>query len=137
MLQGYGVTIGLHGETSITKEITSSTFKTVPDAPVGSFELTLPEGQYPALHANGNLCATTKTVLVKRKVTVRRKGHKHTVTRRVRERVPGTLTMPTMFTAQNGMTIKQSTSIAVTGCAKHKTGGGSRRRHAKRHRKKK
>ncbi len=39
-----------------TTGITSSTFKTVPDAPVGSFELTLPEGKYSALAAHGNLC---------------------------------------------------------------------------------
>jgi hypothetical protein len=30
--------------------------ETVPDAPVGSFELTLPEGQFSALRANTNLC---------------------------------------------------------------------------------
>jgi hypothetical protein len=36
--------------------ITSSTFHTIPDAPVGSFELTLPQGKYSALAANGNLC---------------------------------------------------------------------------------
>src|SRR6185312_5072665 len=59
-LQGYGVTLYLHGETFINKAgITSSTFKTVPDAPVGSFVLTLPQGKYSALAANGNLCKTT------------------------------------------------------------------------------
>ncbi len=57
VLQGYGVTIDLVGTTFINKAgITSSTFKTVPDAPVGSFELTLPEGQYSALATNENLC---------------------------------------------------------------------------------
>ncbi len=57
VLQGYGVTIDLVGTTFIDKAgITSSTFKTVPDAPVGSFELTLPQGQFSALAANGNLC---------------------------------------------------------------------------------
>ena len=57
VLQGYGVTVDLVGTTFISKAgITSSTFKTVPDAPVGSFELTLPEGKYSALAANGNLC---------------------------------------------------------------------------------
>ena len=59
VLQGYGVTIDLVGSTFISKTgITSSTFKTVPDAPVGSFELTLPEGPYSALAANGNLCTS-------------------------------------------------------------------------------
>ena len=57
VLQGYGVTLDLTGSTFISKQgITSSTFKTVPDAPVGSFELNLPQGLYSALAANGNLC---------------------------------------------------------------------------------
>ena len=58
VLQGYGVTVHLVGSTNIDGEtgITSSTFKTVPDVPVGTFELTLPEGPYSALAANGNLC---------------------------------------------------------------------------------
>ncbi len=56
VLQGYGVTIDLVGSTFIKSGVTSSTFKTVPDAPVGSFELTLPEGKYSALTATGNLC---------------------------------------------------------------------------------
>jgi hypothetical protein len=91
VLQGYGFTIDLHGETFINKAgITSSTFHTIPDEPVGSFELTLPEGPYSALAANGDFC-TSK------------------------------LTMPTAFTAQNGDTIHQSTPISVTNCPKHKT----------------
>jgi hypothetical protein len=90
VLQGYGVTIDLVGDTFISKTgVTSSTFKTVPDAPVGSFELTLPEGKYSALAANGNLC-TSK------------------------------LTMPTEFVGQNGALLKQTTQIGVTGCAKAK-----------------
>jgi hypothetical protein len=57
VLQGYGTTVHLVGSTFISKQgITSSTFKTVPDVPVGTFELTLPEGPYSALAANGNLC---------------------------------------------------------------------------------
>jgi hypothetical protein len=52
-----GVTVDLHGETYISKAgITSSTFATVPDVPVGSFELKLPQEPYSALAANGNLC---------------------------------------------------------------------------------
>ena len=51
VLQGYaGVTIVLHGETFISQAgVTSSTFATVPDVPVGTFELTLPEGPDSAL----------------------------------------------------------------------------------------
>ena len=90
VLQGYGVTVYLHGETFISKAgITSSTFRKVPDVPITSFELKLPEGPYSALAANGNLC-TTK------------------------------LNMPTAFTGQNGAVLKQSTPISVTGCTKHK-----------------
>jgi hypothetical protein len=60
VLQGEGVTIDLVGSTFINSKtnITSSTFKKVPDVPIGSFELTLPQGPYSALAANGNLCKT-------------------------------------------------------------------------------
>ncbi len=60
VLQGYGVTVNLVGTTFISKAgITSTTFKTVPDVPVGTFELKLPQGKYSALAANGNLCKST------------------------------------------------------------------------------
>jgi hypothetical protein len=59
VLSGYGVTVQLHGETFISKAgITSSTFRTVPDVPIGSFELKLPQGPNSALAANGNLCTS-------------------------------------------------------------------------------
>jgi hypothetical protein len=54
-----GVKVDLHGETFISKAgITSSTFSTIPDVPVGSFELKLPEGPSSALAANGSLCGS-------------------------------------------------------------------------------
>jgi hypothetical protein len=91
VLQGYGVTIDLVGNTFISKTgITSSTFKTVPDQPVTSFELVLPQGPYSALTANGNFC-TSK------------------------------LTMPTEFIGQNGALLTQTTKVTVTGCPKVKT----------------
>ncbi|MFZ1925423.1 MAG: hypothetical protein WAU42_04685 [Solirubrobacteraceae bacterium] len=92
VLQGYGITIDLHGETFISKKgITSSTFNTVPDQPVTSFELTLPQGPDSALAANGNLC-TTK------------------------------LSMPTAYISQNNTQIHTTTPIQTTGCpTKHKT----------------
>ena len=74
VLQGDGVRVDLTGTTFISKAgITSTTFKTVPDVPVNSFELYLPEGRYSALAANGNLC-----------------------------KLQGKLKMPTPFVAQNG-----------------------------------
>jgi hypothetical protein len=99
VLSGYGVTVQLHGETFIDKAgITSSTFRTIPDVPVGSFELKLPQGSNSALAAIGNLCKSR-------------------------------LKMPTAFTAQNGMTLKQSTPITVTGCPKHKAKKAKRAGH--------
>ncbi len=109
VLQGYGVTVYLHGETFISKAgITSSTFRKVPDVPITSFELKLPEGPYSALAANGNLCATK-------------------------------LNMPTAFTGQNGATLKLTTRITVTGCtkAKHKQAKKkSKKANAHKHKKK-
>lgn len=91
-LQGYGVTLDLVGTTFINKAgVTSSTFKTVPDAPVGTFELTLPQGKYSALAANGNLCKNKNK-----------------------------LAMPTAFTAQNGLETHKTTKIHVTNCPKTK-----------------
>jgi hypothetical protein len=91
VLQGYGITIQLHGETFISKSsITSSTFRNVPDQPVTSFELTLPQGKYSALAARGNLCKTK-------------------------------LNMPTSFIAQNGVQKRQTTKIQVTRCPKTTT----------------
>jgi hypothetical protein len=90
VLQGYGVTVDLVGTTFISKAgVTSTTFKTVPDVPFNTFELTLPTGKYSALTALGRVCNEK-------------------------------LTMPTEFTAQNGMTLHQNTNIAVTGCSKKK-----------------
>ncbi len=104
VLQGYGVTIDLHGETFINKAgITSSTFAAVPDAPVGSFEITLPQGKYSALAANGNLCT-----------------------------VKGGLHMPTAFVAQDGVEIHQSTPISVSDCGKVKAAKKARAAKSKR-----
>jgi hypothetical protein len=94
VIQGDGVRVDLTGTTFIDKHgITSSTFKTVPDVPVNTFELYLPQGPNSALAANVNLC-----------------------------KVKGGLRMPTEFTAQNGAVMKQTTKIAVGGCAKRAKG---------------
>jgi hypothetical protein len=119
VLQGDGVTIDLVGDTFISKAgITSSTFKTVPDQPLSSFELTLPEGPYSALAATGNLCAVTTTKTVKKRVKVRVHGHRETVTRKVRQTVAASLQMPTEFVGQNGAVIHETTPISVAGCPK-------------------
>ena len=136
VLQGDNVTIDLTGNTYISPAgITSSTFKTVPDQPVTSFELTLPEGPYSALAANGNLCKPTTTKTVKEKVKLKRHGKvvkRHgkvvKVTRKVKKKVAEPLVMPTEFVGQNGAQIHERTTIAVTGCTKSKP--------AKRHKKK-
>ena len=108
VLQGYGATVDLVGSTFISKAgITSSTFKTIPDVPVGSFELTLPQGPVSALTANGaNLCNSK-------------------------------LAMPTEFVGQNGVVLHQNTKIVPTGCGKTKKAAhrGKKAAHKKRKRK--
>jgi len=94
VLKGAGITIDLVGTTFISPQsITSTTFKTVPDTPFTSFQLTLPEGQYSALGAyipqaaaKGSLC-TQKLI------------------------------MPTEFIAQNGAELHQNTRIEPEGCS--------------------
>lgn len=108
VLQGYGVTVELIGTTLIKGGVTSTTFKTVPDVPVGTFELSLPAGPYSALAANQSLCSTS-TVTHKRV-----KGKRRTI----KTTKPVDLRMPTEFIAQNGAVFKQSTKIGVSGCPK-------------------
>jgi hypothetical protein len=56
VLQGEGVTITLDGSTHITNGSTSSAFKELPDTPLTSFSLVLPQGPNALLGANANLC---------------------------------------------------------------------------------
>jgi hypothetical protein len=96
VLQGYGVTVDLVGTTFISKAgVTSTTFKTVPDVPFNTFELTLPQGKFSALASN--LPATAKGSFCGQK-----------------------LVMPTEFVAQNGLVIHKNTPVSATGCPKAK-----------------
>jgi hypothetical protein len=120
ILQGYGVTIVLDGKTQIKKGITYSRFETIPDAPVTSFELKLPEGPYSVLAANTNLCKPTKTVTVTKSVARRVHGRLEHVRAKVEQTVSEALAMPTTITGQNGAVLAQTTKIAVTGCPRAK-----------------
>ena len=95
VLQGEGITLILDGTTDIKKGITSSTFSAVPDAPIDTFDLVLPEGPHSVLAAN--LPTKAKWSMCGQK-----------------------LSMPTEITGQNGAVAKQTTEIAVSGCPKHK-----------------
>jgi hypothetical protein len=86
LLEGSGVRVILNGSTQIKNGITTSTFGSIPDVPVTSFVLDLPQGPNSALTVNGTSFCTQ------------------------------TLTMPTTITAQSGAVIKQSTNVAVAGC---------------------
>jgi hypothetical protein len=60
--RGANIRIDLDGKTDIKKGITYSRFETVPDAPISSFETSLPQGPHSVLSANGNLCASKLTI---------------------------------------------------------------------------
>jgi hypothetical protein len=98
VLQGSGITVELEGNTDIKHNITTSDFKSAPDVPISSFELTLPTGPTSALSANGSFCF--KTVV----------KHKHKTKQHLK------LIMPTTITGHNGAVVKQNTIIKVAGC---------------------
>jgi hypothetical protein len=117
VLQREGVTTDLVGDTFISKTgVTSTTFRSVPDVPVSSFELTLPQGRYSALSANGALCKATHVVTTPKRVSIRLRGRTKYVMKRVKE-VRNGLVMPTAFVGQNGSVIHQDTTISVSGCS--------------------
>ncbi len=91
VLQGEGITLILDGQTAIRKDVTTSSFESVPDAPVSSFEAILPEGSHSALTTNlpakdhYDLCGTS-------------------------------LSIPATLTGQNNAIVTQKTKIIVEGC---------------------
>lgn len=107
VLQGEGITLYLDGNTNIKKGITTSTFNSLPDAPVSSFETTFPEGPYSVLATN--IPAKAKGTMCGQK-----------------------LTMPTVITGQNGAVITQTTKIAVGGCPKAKKAKAKKHGNGKR-----
>ncbi|HTR89027.1 MAG TPA: hypothetical protein VMG62_02835, partial [Solirubrobacteraceae bacterium] len=56
LLEGDGVRVILTATTRIARGVTTSDFSSIPDVPVSSFTLTLPQGPNSALAANGSLC---------------------------------------------------------------------------------
>jgi len=118
VLQGANITIILDGKTDIKKGITYSRFETVPDAPVTSFEASLPEGYNSLLADFGSLCKPTTTVTVTKRVTRRVKGHLRHVTIKVKKTVATPLTLPTIMTGQNGVVVKQTTPLKAVNCPK-------------------
>ena len=93
VLQSEGVTLIQDGKTKIKNGITTSTFNTIPDAPISTIELTLPEGPHSALASF--LAPKAKYSMCGQK-----------------------LLMPTQITGQNGAFIEKTTKIAVAGCPK-------------------
>jgi hypothetical protein len=95
VLQGQGMTIELTGDAVIKKGVTYARFEALPDVPLSTFELKLPEGPYSILAANlpnkakGSMCGQA-------------------------------LRMPATITGQNGAQLIQQTRVAVTGCRRVK-----------------
>jgi hypothetical protein len=141
LLQGYGVTFESIGDTFISKAgITSSTFKAIPDVPLTSVEVTLPEGPDSALVADGDLCASTTTKTTHKRVEVKHHGHPvhrhgHLLykTETVTKTEPSPITMPGEFTAQNGLVVTRDTPVTVTGCPTTNTTGKAKTKHGDTH----
>lgn len=93
VLQGEGIVVYLDGNLDIKQGLTSATFNSIPDMPIGMFEIVFPEGSHSILGTNipakakGSMCGQP-------------------------------LTMPTALTGQNGARVTQTTKVAVTGCPK-------------------
>jgi hypothetical protein len=105
VMQAQGIRIDLTGALFVDeKNITSTTFRTIPDVPIRRLDLVLPEGKTSALAASSGLC--TKKPLI----------------------------MSTVMTAQDNARVKRTVKVAVAGCKhKKKRHVTHRRRKHKRH----
>jgi hypothetical protein len=104
VLQGEGVTLVLDGDTQIKHGVTSSTWNSLPDTPISTFDLVLPQGRHSLLAAN--LPARAKRSMCRQR-----------------------LVMPTAITGQNGAIVRQTTRIAVSGCARTRRARKSKQAH--------
>jgi hypothetical protein len=93
VLEGDGVTVMLRGETLISDDVTTATFRDTPDIPLESIEIILPQGPFSEFAAH--LPAKAKGSFCGRK-----------------------LFMPTHLEAQNGLVVDRKTRIGVMGCPK-------------------
>jgi hypothetical protein len=103
VLQGQGVRINLTGALFVSEHnITSVTFRSIPDVPIRRLDLVLPEGKTSILAASAGLC-TKKP-----------------------------LRMTTAITGQNGAKVKPGVTVEVSGCKKpkrHKQMRPAKKRH--------
>ena len=107
VLQGEGVRIDLSGALFVSaKNITSVTFRTIPDVPIRRLDLILPEAKTSILAASAGLC--TKRAL----------------------------SMTTAITAQNGARLKPTVEVAVEGCKHKKAKRPKKKPRANKHPKK-
>ena len=106
VLQAQGVRIDLTGTFYVNEHnITSTTFRTLPDVPIRRLDLVLPEGKSSVLVASAGLCTKRP------------------------------LTMFTAVNAQDGARLKPTVKVAVAGCKKPKEAPHAARRRStkKRH----
>jgi hypothetical protein len=91
VLQAQGVRIDLTGALFVDeKNITSTTFRTIPDVPIRRLDLVLPEGKSSVLAASASLCAKKP------------------------------MNISTAITGQNGARVKPTVKVAVAGCKRPK-----------------
>jgi hypothetical protein len=118
VLEGDGVRLNLAGTTTIdSKEITHVAFKTVPDMPIETFELYLPQGRHSLLGANTNLCAPRKAATISRRNAHHSRSRSASRLAQAHKSAAAKLLMAIELVAHNGAILHQSTPITVTGCA--------------------